>query len=495
MTHLHFYNTLTKKKEIFIPLEEGKVKIYNCGPTVYDYATIGNFRTYVFNDIIVRTLKYFGYKVTFVRNYTDAGHMTMTDAQKAKLKAKGVEVENTDVDSGGIDRIAKAMQREGWKTPKEVTDFYITEFEKDARKINLTEPDFKPRVTDHIEEQIAMIKTLIEKGYAYVTKSAVYFDTSKFKRYGQLSGQNLNEKIEGFRNDVIVDKNKRNPADFRLWQLDDPTQVQLWDSPWGVGFPGWHIECSAMSKKYLGEQIDIHTGGVDLIPVHHENEIAQSESCNNKKFVNYWMHGEFITVDGKRMGKSLGNAYTITDLEKLGFSALDLRYFYFTVHYRTKANFTIKALEAAKRARSSIIDAVQDAFIAGKMYHKNTKLITIKTHPYAEKFRKLLADDLAMPQVIALVWQLLNDKTVTGSDKVTLLLSFDEVLAIGITETVNRIKSLGENKVAEIESLIKKREQHRANREWEESDKLRDKLAEEGILLEDSKEGTKWKII
>ena len=325
---LKIYNTLTRNKEDFKPIREGKVSMYSCGPTVYNYAHIGNLRTYIFMDIFRRVLRYDGYKIKGVMNITDVGHL-MSDADD------------------GEDKMAKAS-REQKKTPLEIAQFYTSVFFEDLSKLNIGRPEVIAKATEHIQDMISYVSQLVDKGYAYEIDDGIYFDISKFEGYGKLSRLNLEEQQAGAR--VEVNSQKRHPADFALWKKAEPGHIMQWDSPWGRGYPGWHIECSAMSRKYLGMPFDVHTGGVDHIPVHHENEIAQNEALTGKQSVNYWVHGEFMLVDNGKMSKSLGNTYRISDLEDRGYRALDFRYFCLNTHYRKKLNFTFEGLDAAKSA-------------------------------------------------------------------------------------------------------------------------------------------------
>ncbi|MEG2274661.1 MAG: cysteine--tRNA ligase, partial [Clostridia bacterium] len=323
---LKIYNTLTRQKEDFKPIDDKKVCMYSCGPTVYSYAHIGNLRTYIFMDIFRRVLKYDGYKLKGVMNITDVGHLL------------------NDSDDGE-DKMEKAS-KEQKKTPLEIADFYSKVFFDDLDKLNIGKPEIIAKATEHIPDMIEYVEELVKAGYAYEIDDGIYFDISKFECYGKLSRLNLEEQQAGAR--VEVNSQKRHPADFAVWKKADPQHIMQWQSPWGMGYPGWHIECSAMSRKYLGQVFDIHTGGVDHIPVHHENEIAQNEALAGKKTVNYWVHGEFMLVNNGKMSKSLGNTYRISQLEEMGYCALDFRYFCLNAHYRKKLNFTFEGMDAAK---------------------------------------------------------------------------------------------------------------------------------------------------
>jgi cysteinyl-tRNA synthetase len=470
------YSTFDRKTENFSPEEDKLVKIYSCGPTVYSRQTVGNFRTFVFSDLLRRSLEYMGYRVDLVMNITDVGHLTMTDEEKAKFK----DLEITDTDAG-LDRLEKAAKSEN-TTVWEIADRYTKQFFSDITKLNILPARVYPKATGHIPEQIEMITKLIDKGYAYVTKSAVYFETSKFKGYADIAGQSLDQKSVAVRSEVEKDPSKRNPADFRLWQLDQPDHSMQWDSPWGKGFPGWHIECSAMSMKYLGQPIDIHTGGADHITVHHPNEIAQSEAATGKKFVNYWMHGAFLVVDGKRMGKSLGNAYTIEDIEAKGYDGTDLRYFYLTAHYRQILNFTWVSLESA---HNRLVKVRQTIDLLERAKPKAGKVIP----QYKKLFLAALEHDLNLPVALAVFNQVV-DADLDASDKLTTLKNFDEVLGLNLF----LVKHENQDEIHEIESLIKQREKLRSEKHWEEADDIRKILLNKfHVTVEDSSGGTIWK--
>ncbi|MFQ5492562.1 MAG: cysteine--tRNA ligase [Candidatus Dojkabacteria bacterium] len=471
-----FYNTLNRKKESFTVEHEGKVSMYNCGPTVYSRLTIGNLRTNVFSDLLRRSLEYVGFEVKQVMNITDVGHLTMTDEQKRK----NVDAEVTDTDDG-VDRMEKAAKRDNM-TVWEVASHYTKLFVADMDELNIKRPHVMPRATDHIAEQVTMIKQLIDKGYAYVTKTAVYFDTSKFAAYSHLAGQDLNEKQQAVRNDVEQDETKRHPADFRLWQLNRPDHAMQWDSPWGKGFPGWHIECSAMSLRYLGQPIDIHTGGTDHIPVHHTNEIAQSEAATGSKFVNYWLHGAFLTVDNKRMGKSLGNAYTLADVEAEGFDPLDLRYFYLTAHYRQILNFTWEALGAASARLVKLEGAVEQW--RRESGGRSGQILNV----YKDKFVAAISDDLNIPKALGVVSELL-DADEKAEDRLATLLDFDKVLGLGLYKI-----NLSEEQREDIETLVSERKDLRHQKQWKKADAIRDELLTKySVELDDTDTGTQWR--
>ncbi len=478
---LSLVNTLTRRKELFKPLRSSQVTVYNCGPTVYDFPTVGNWRAFVFDDILKRTLQYSGYQVKQVMNLTDVGHMTMTEEQK--LQTGPSDITDNEL---GEDRLEKTARKTG-KTVWEVAQFYIDDFVAGLVVLNCELPDVMPRATDHIAQQIAMIQQLETKGYTYITKQAVYFDTAKFARYGELSGQKLEDKLVGAREDVHVDPDKHHPADFRLWQINQPNHAMEWESPWGKGFPGWHIECSAMSTAYLGAPFDIHTGGVDHIAVHHENEIAQTEAALGVPMCRVWLHNEFLQIDGGRMGKSLGNAYTLQDIIQKGFNPLALRYFYLNAHYRSKQNFTWEALGGAA--------------VAFKKLRKITAELMASTMPatvlpvYADRFVTAIEDDLNLPQALSVVWDLSKDGQVDAGAKLATLLDFDRVLGLqldkGEIPDAQVTSSTGEQTA--IEALVQERVEARRNKDFRRSDELRDQLFKEfGVVVEDTATGPKW---
>ncbi|MBW7953250.1 MAG: cysteine--tRNA ligase [Candidatus Dojkabacteria bacterium] len=478
---LKIYNTATKKVESFTPRQNGKVGMYNCGPTVYSRVTIGNLRSFLLADLLKRVFSYLDFEVLQVMNITDVGHLTMTDEQKSKLN--NPEITDTEI---GVDRMEKAAKRENM-TVWEVAEYYTKLFLEDIEKLNIGLPNHMPKATDHIDEQIVMINDLISKGYAYVTKTAVYFDTSRFPGYGLLAGQDLDQKAVAVRDDVEYDSTKRNPADFRLWQLNQPDHSMQWDSPWGKGYPGWHIECSAMSLKYLQQPIDIHTGGVDHIAVHHPNEIAQSEAATGQKFVNYWMHGAFLTVDGKRMGKSLGNAYTLEDVALRVSNLLALRYFFLTAHYRQVQNFTWDSLEAADKRLTLIIDFAKTCYLKSKGETKGGKIISV----LEKKFREAIENDINMPIALAVLSELLEYEA-AEKDLLVTLKQFDQVLGIIDWEEIEKC-DLG--MLNEINEKIDERNRLRNNKQWSESDAIRDYLFTKYLVqLEDRDGVTTWRI-
>lgn len=455
---IKFYNTLTKKKEEFIPLDKNLITLYSCGPTVYKDATIGNMRTNIFMDTLRRTLKYNGYKLKHVMNITDVGHL-VSDADE------------------GEDKMIKSAKEQG-KTPLEIAEYYTNLFMKDLERLNIDMPEIICKATDNIKEMIEYVEELVKNGYAYETSTAIYFDVSKLDKYGILSGINLDDQKAGAR--VDIDEEKRNPYDFALWIKAPENHLMKWESPWGLSYPGWHIECSTMGRKYLGEQFDIHTGGVDLIPTHHENEIAQSKGCTGKIPARYWMHGEFLLINGGKMSKSLNNVYLVEDIVKRGYSPLAYKIFCFTSHYRNKLNFTWEGIDVADKSLIKLREAYAK-------HNEGSELINQEEiNNYKERFLSAINDDLNMPVAMSIVWEVAKNSK-KSKQLAELLLDFDRVLGIKISEKV-------EEKVQDIPSdileLVNERNRARANKDWAESDRLRDLIKEKGYLVKDSKEGT-----
>lgn len=448
-------NTLSKKKEALVPLTPGEVKIYQCGPTVYWRQHIGNMRAMVVADILVRMLAYFDYKVTFVRNYTDVGHLT------------------SDSDEGE-DKMIKGAKREGL-TPNEIAQKYIDLFEKDVLDLNTIEPNFKPRATEYIPEMIKLVEMLIKKDFAYVTPLAVYFDVSKAKDYTRLSGQVLENNIEDAGKGTVSDSNKRNPADFSVWFFKvgaHENAIQTWPNPFSdkEGFPGWHIECSAMIKKLLGDTIDIHMGGIEHIPVHHTNEIAQSESANEKPLARVWMHNEHLLVDGKKMSKSEGTSYSLSDVKEKGFSPSALRYLFLNAHYKSKLNFTWEGIEGAETALGRLA------------VHVGEEVGTVN-EDYKKQFQQIISNDLDTPRALALAWEVAKDTSLSPADKTATLLDFDRVFGLGLAHRKKEI--VPEN----IQILGHAREEARKNKDWAKSDELRDEINSLGYEILDTDKG------
>lgn len=465
-TKLHFYNTLTRKLDEFVPLNPPKVTLYTCGPTVYYDAHIGNHKIYLEWDFLTRALKYLGYEVQRVMNTTDVGQMT------------------SDADSGE-DKMAKAVKREREKgremTAQQIADLYTDLFLKDSDLLNIERPWKITPASHDIDAMLELIKKLVDKGFAYVTKAAVYFDVSKFPEYTKLSHQKLDENQIGSRDEVVVDTDKRNPADFRLWQLDQ-NAVMMWDSPWGKGFPGWHIECSAMSMKYLGETIDIHTGGVDHIPVHHTNEIAQSEAATGKPFARYWLHGEFLKVDGRKMSKSAGTFYVLKDITDRGFDPLDFRYFCLQAHYRYPQNFTWEAMEAAHEARTSLRQQVQKLeYLARNAIVPNSSGFGAKYDLFRNKFANHLANDLNVPGALSVLWDVLKDTELSEPEKLILVDQFDTVLGLRLKEVEMFSQA--------IRNLIEERNTAKKEKNYARADEIRAYLTAEGVHIIDTPEG------
>ncbi|MBU0957252.1 MAG: cysteine--tRNA ligase [Nanoarchaeota archaeon] len=458
---MKLYNTLSRKKEKFVPLKKGKVGMYSCGPTVYWYQHIGNLRSYIFSDVLKRVLLYDGFDVKQVMNVTDVGHLT------------------SDADEGE-DKIEKAATKEG-KKASDIANYYLKLFQEDFKKLNIINPDVWPKATEHIKEQIELIKILEKKGYTYETSDGIYFDTSKFKDYGKMAKLNIDELQEGKRVDM---KEKKNKTDFALWKFsENPGERQQEWNPkdygvdWKIGFPGWHIECSAMSSKYLGEQFDIHTGGEDHIPIHHTNEIAQSEAAFGKKpWVKYWLHGYFLTFGGKKVSKSEGGLYTISELEEKGYSALDYRYLVLTSHYRTQMEFSLENLDGAKNAYQRIKNLIGSLDKEGEVNSK-----------YIKEFEKAIDDDLDMPKAMSVLWNLVRDEKAEG--KIKTIEKMDEVFGLDL------LKKEKVSVPADIKKLVDEREKARKEKDWEKADKLRDELKEKGWVVEDGDGGGKVKKI
>ena len=455
---MRVYNTLDREKEDLIPLQGNLIRMYSCGPTVYSYAHIGNMRTYIFMDLLRRSLRFCGYKVKGVMNITDVGHL-LSDGDE------------------GEDKMQKAARKEG-KSPWEIAAFYTEAFFKDIDALNVGRPEIIAKATEHIPEMIEFVKGLMEKGYAYEISDGIYFDIGKFPGYGKLSGQTVDEKEAGAR--IEENSEKRHPADFALWKKADKNHIMQWESPWGMGFPGWHIECSAMSKKYLGEVFDLHTGGIDAVPVHHENEIAQNEALAGKKTVNYWMHGEFMMVDGGKMSKSLGNVYTISDLEKKGYLPLDFRYFCLNAHYRKKLNFTFEGMDAAHTS----YERLRGVLYAHKMSSAPTDPNVIAD--LMKRFKEAVEDDMNIPFALGVLWEAV--KLPKSKDVYKLALEFDKVLGLSL----DKVTAPAPEKIdvpEEIAALAEARFAAKKEKNWAEADRLRNEIAEKGYLIKDTKDG------
>jgi cysteinyl-tRNA synthetase len=443
-------NTLSGKIETFKPVRTGEALMYHCGPTVYDYVHIGNLRSFILADLLRRTAEYEGYKVTQVMNITDIGH----------LSGDGDE---------GEDKMTKALKREGkpltLEAMRELADFYTERFKEDIQKLNILMPHVMPKASDHISEDVELINTLEDKGFTYKTSDGIYFDTSKDPHYGKLGGTGGGEPR------ISENKEKKNPKDFALWKFNNDIG---YPSPWGQGFPGWHIECSAMSQKYLGNTFDFHTGGMDLKPVHHNNEIAQSENACGCDFAHYWLHNEFVILGEGKMAKSEGNIIKLKDIEEKGFSILAYRYLLLLSHYRSPTTFTFEALEAAQNAYRKLKEFVSSLPEGGQI-----------DEAYKKAFTEALDYDLGTPEAVAITWKLVKDDAVPMQDKRATLLDFDKVLGLKLDENEFVIKDIPE----EIVALLSAREAARAKNDFATSDALRDEIKAKGFVVEDSPTG------
>ncbi len=467
---LRLYNTYSKRKEDFLPLTKGEVKIYNCGPTVYSYAHIGNFRSFAFADVLRRYLEFRGFKVRQVMNITDVGHLT------------------EDTIDQGVDKLEKAA-REGNLTVVEIARKFEEAFHQDRKKLNLLDAEAYPRATDYVPKMIEWVKTLIDKGHAYEVDGEVYFDISTFPKYGRLSGNSLEDLTAGAR--IAVDTKKKSPLDFALWKAD-PKHLMKWTSPWSEGFPGWHIECSVMGTSILGQTLDIHTGGEDNIFPHHESEIAQSEAATGEPFVRYWMHARHLLVDGKKMSKSEGNFYTVRQIFDKGFGGLDLRYVYLSSHYRQPCNFTFDGLEGARTARLRLQNFVDNLKIASR--DKETPEADGLCKAHEERFVLAMNDDLNTAGALAAVFDFTREinKLEVGKSGAALAIAqmqrFDTVL--GVLQWNEETK---DPEAAEIDALVQKRQEARKAKDFAEADRIRDELMGRDIVLEDTPQGPRWK--
>lgn len=477
---LSFYNTLTRSKEPFEPLIPGKVSVYSCGPTVYSRQHIGNMRAAVFVDVLKRVLRFNGYEVNDVINITDVGHLVSDEDQ-------------------GEDKLQKAA-REQQKDPYDIAHHWEEAYVADLKALNVILPKHLPRATDHIQEQLGFISALEKNGYTYTTSDGVYFDTRKLEGYGKLSRQRLEEKEAGAR--VVVDDEKRNPTDFALWKFltkENKDHVMQWESPWGTGFPGWHIECSAMSHRYLGSAFDIHTGGIEHIPVHHENEIAQNEGSELITNIPFWIHNEHLLMDGGKMAKSLGNVLNLDDLKTRRISPLSFRYLVLGAHYRSPINFTWESVHGAQQALTRLTQT-----LLGE--EQNTTEPRGGTVPprgsvsptYRERFLAAVNDDLDTPKALAILWELAKDDATTPAVKYATAVEFDRVLGLGFSERSEELKALAsEREIAfvalppDIADLVRKREEARIKKDWATADALRDELGVCGYTIKDAADGLK----
>ncbi|MBL8968736.1 MAG: cysteine--tRNA ligase [Spirochaetaceae bacterium] len=473
MPTLRVYNTLGRELQEFRPLVPGKVGFYGCGPTVYNYAHIGNIRAYVVHDTVCRGLRYLGYEVEHVMNITDVGHLS------------------DDADSGE-DKMVKSAQERG-KTVYEIAQFYTDAFFRDLDRMNIDRPEIVCKATDHIPEMIALIKRIEERGYTYSAGGNLYFDVTKFPKYGELALLKLDELKAGAR--IEVDPNKKNPADFALWFTKSKfeNQAMIWDSPWGRGYPGWHIECSAMSMKYLGEQFDIHAGGIDHIPIHHTNEIAQTEAATGKKWVNYWMHNEFLVLDKGKMSKSAGGFLTVQSLVDQGFEPLDYRFFLLGAHYRSQLQFSLEGLASAKASRKSLSDRVL-ALRDKAAEPAPLGSLGAKARGWLEAFSAAVADDFAMPRALAALWGALRDAELPAAEALAVAFDMDRVLGLGLSATVRAEAAAVDPELAAwAEGKIAERAAAKKAKDFARADAIRAELKEKGLVLEDGPGGTTWK--
>ena len=458
---IYFYNTLTKQKDRFEPIDSNEVRIYSCGPTVYKDASIGNMRTNILNDILRRVLKYNGYKIKHAMNITDVGHLV------------------SDGDEGE-DKMLKSA-REEQKSPIEIAEHYTQLFFNDLKDLNIETPEIVCKATEHIKEMLEYVEKLIEKGYAYETSTAIYFDISKLDKYPILSNLDLENQKAGAR--VDVDTEKRNPADFALWIKAKPNHLMKWDSQWGPSYPGWHIECSAMGQKYLGEQFDIHTGGIDLVPTHHENEIAQSKGRCGKIPAKFWIHGEYLLINGGKMSKSLKNVFLVRDIKERGYDPLVYKLFSYSCHYRNKLNFTWEGIDAASKSLDRLRNSYQSNLNGNDILSRDD---IEKLNQIEENFHKAINDDLNMPLAMSYVWEAARFEK-KNSEVAKLLAKFDTVLGI----EVDKLSSSSEKEEIpqEILDLVEQRKIARDNKDWAKSDELRDLISEMGYCVKDTKQG------
>ncbi len=462
---MRLFNTLTKQVEEFIPRTEGVINMYTCGPTVYHYQHLGNMRTYITEDVFEKTFKYLGYKVNRVMNITDVGH----------LKSDGDE---------GEDKMVIAMEREH-KTSHEIAKFYTDDFKENCNLVNVRWPDTVKPATGEIDMYIKMITKLLNDGYAYESNGNIYFDTAKFPNYYELSGRNADELIVGSRDDVDEDINKKNPADFVLWFTNSKfgNQELQWDSPFGRGFPGWHIECSGISIKYLGEYLDIHFGAEDAIFPHHTNEIAQSECYLEHKWCNYWVHLSWLLTNNIKMSKSLGHILTIKTLKEEGYNPLAFRYFILNSYYHKQVNFTYEILEQNQTAYLKLLNKTTSLKEEGVLDKD-------KFDSYDNKFKGYLENDLNTSNAITLIYELLKDDSVNNTTKIELIKAWDTVLSLDLLKK----ETVDSDLEKYINEMIEKRKEAKANKDFALADSIRDELLSKGIILKDTREGVTYEI-
>ncbi len=482
---LHLYNTMGRKQEEFKPITEGKVGFYGCGPTVYNYAHIGNLRAYVFLDILDKTLSYLGYDIKHVMNITDIGHLS------------------GDADDGE-DKMVKTAEQRG-QSVLEIAKFYTDAFFNDIDRLHIRKPDVVCKATEHVQDMIDLIKKLEDNGHTYMSGGNLYYDITTFPEYGKLAGLNLEDLKAGAR--IDIDQNKRNPHDFVLWFTKSKFEnhALVWDSPWGRGYPGWHIECSAMSMKYLGEQFDIHTGGIDHIPVHHTNEIAQSEGATGKKWVNYWLHNEFLVIakdktqsgeDSGKMSKSSGNFLTLQSLVDKGYDALDYRFFLLGAHYRSQVAFSWNAMDGAKNARKALIQRI--AKVLRAVTTNDNVVLSEKALEYQQKFKSALENDLATPLALSVLQIAVKDSTLEPEQIISLVKDMDKVLSLGLLEGAqvlnnSETQTQDDPEAAEINALLEERTLAKKEKNYARADEIRSLLNDRGIVIEDTPQGPVWK--
>ncbi len=480
MPALRLFNTLGRELQEFAPINPGRVGFYGCGPTVYNYAHIGNLRAYCFEDVLVRTLRFLGYEVTHVMNITDVGHLT------------------GDEDETGEDKMLKSARERG-SSVLEIAAFYTEAFFKDADRLNIQRPTIVCKATEHIPEMIELIKRIEARGHTYQAGGNLYYDVTTFPKYGELAQLKLDELKAGAR--IEIDPNKRNPADFALWFTKSKfeNQALVWDSPWGRGYPGWHIECSAMSMKYLGEQFDIHAGGIDHIPVHHTNEIAQSEGATGKKWVNYWLHNEFVVMSGGKMSKSKGGFLTLQSIVDAGYEPLDYRYFLLGAHYRSQIQFSYEALDSARASRRSLMErvfALRGALGAAEVPAGDENALGPKARARLESFTEALCQDLATPRGLAELWGLLRDDGIPPAEALAAAYRMDEVLGLRLKEAeAPKAATVDPAFALDVERLVAERSAAKKAKDWKRADAIRAELKERGVVVEDGPAGTTWKIV
>ena len=486
MLALKLFNSLGREIQDFTPIHPPDVGMYTCGPTVYNYAHIGNLRTYLFEDVLRRTLELLGWRVRHVMNVTDVGHLT------------------DDADEGE-DKMVLGARREG-RTVWEIADFYTRAFFDDLAKLNIELPTVVARATEHIADMIGLIRRIEANGFTYLAGGNLYFDISRLPDYGKLAGLNLDSLQAGAR--IEVDSAKRNPLDFVLWftRSKFENQAMVWDSPWGRGYPGWHIECSAMSMRYLGEHFDLHCGGIDHIPVHHTNEIAQSEAATGRKWVNHWLHGEFLVLEKEKMAKSSGRFLTLSRLGEEGFDPLDYRFFCLGAHYRTQLQFSFEGLEAARNGRANLMEKIARLKTAPQTIPVGASGVgtpevpgssasnadalpgTARAANHLDSFTANLSEDLNTPRALADLWGLLKDESLPPAARLEGALAMDRVLGLRLAAAMPEDHDLA----AEVQGLIRERHEARRRKDFRRADEIRDGLKERGIILEDTPEGTQW---